>query len=59
MAYLLPPYCCKFTELYDRIAKRIRQAGGGITGKGDGKCPDLYRKHKDRQLFWRASRFMD
>jgi hypothetical protein len=37
----IPPCCDRFSELYNRKGKLLCHPGGGITGKGDGKCPEF------------------
>jgi hypothetical protein len=39
--YYVPPQCCDMpSELYDSDCNRICAPDGGITGQGDGRCPE-------------------
>jgi hypothetical protein len=51
--YLITWQCCDFfNEVYDKDCKRICAPTGGITGKGDGNCPDFSKTAKlIKQLF--------
>jgi hypothetical protein len=51
--YLISWQCCDFfNEVYDRDCKRICAPTGGITGKGDGNCPDFIKTAKlIKQIF--------
>jgi hypothetical protein len=45
--YLVSWQCCDFfNEVYDANCKRICAPTGGITGKGDGNCPDFLKSAK-------------
>jgi hypothetical protein len=49
--------CCdQFSTLYDECFKSICAPSGGITGKGDGSCPDFQQQATNQQLVWRDSR---
>lgn len=40
--YYLPPRCCDiFSNLYDSDGTIICHPDGGLTGQGDGNCPEL------------------
>jgi Tol biopolymer transport system component len=54
--YITAPCCDQFTALYDKNGKVICAPDGGITGKGDGKCPDFREKAKHVKLVWKDSR---
>ncbi|AXE19522.1 hypothetical protein DR864_18150 [Runella rosea] len=55
--YYIPPMCCDvFSELYDAQCNLICHPDGGITGMGDGKCPDFFEKRKNEKLIWRDDR---
>lgn len=54
--YLLEAGCCdQFSRVYDTNGKLICSTGG-ITGRGDGKCPDFFSERKDEKLIWEAKR---
>lgn len=53
--YYIPADCCdRFNPLYDKKCNVICHPDGGITGKGDGKCPDFSRKNE--KLIWKDDR---
>lgn len=45
--YLITWQCCDFfNEVYDNNCKRICAPSGGITGRGEGNCPDFVKNAK-------------
>ena len=55
--YLLSADCCDFfTTAVDTACKPICAPSGGITGKGDGKCPDFNETAKLVKLVWKDPR---
>lgn len=51
--YLLVPPCCDgFTEVYDPKGNYLCAPDGGITGRGDGKCPEFSQEATDRKVIW-------
>ena len=55
--YLITSDCCdQFITLVDGSCKTICAPSGGITGKGDGKCPDFYEKAQHIRLVWKDPR---
>lgn len=57
IVYLISSSCCdKYNTLVDKNCKIICAPSGGITGKGDGKCPDFSEKAKLVRLVWRDER---
>jgi hypothetical protein len=55
--YYVPPQCCdQYSTLYDANGIRICAPDGGITGLGDGKCPDFFQERKDEKLIWQDPR---
>ena len=55
--YYLPPHCCdQYSDLLDENCKVICHPDGGLTGRGDGKCPDFFTKATDRELVWQDAR---
>lgn len=52
--YLFTAPCCdQFNMLYDEQCVPICAASGGITGKGDGKCPDFSVTATHVKLLWK------
>jgi hypothetical protein len=55
--YYIPPQCCdQFSQLYEASGNLICAPDGGITGRGDGKCPDFFQVRKNGVLIWRDTR---
>ncbi len=55
--YLFTADCCdQFISLVDASCNTICAPSGGITGTGDGKCPDFDEKAKHIRLIWKDSR---
>lgn len=55
--YYIPARCCDIPSvLYDSQCNVICSPDGGLTGKGDGKCPDFFEKRKNETLIWQDSR---
>lgn len=49
--------CCdQYITLYDECFKPLCAPSGGITGKGDERCPDFYQQATNQQLVWRDPR---
>jgi hypothetical protein len=54
--YMLKAGCCdQFSRVYDTSGKLICSTGG-ITGGGDGKCPEFFRERKDEKVIWEDKR---
>lgn len=54
--YMKPPCCDQFSKLYDSGCNLICAPDGGITGKGDGKCPDFFTERSNEKVIWKDSR---
>ncbi len=55
--YYVPPYCCDFYgTVYDSDCRVICHPDGGITGQGDGQCPDFAKKATNKKLIWEDNR---
>lgn len=53
--YYIPPYCCDIASiLIDADCNTICSPDGGITGQGDGNCPDV--QELKREVIWRDER---
>ena len=49
--------CCdQFHTLYDVNCNIICFPDGGITGNGDGSCPDFFTKATNQVLIWKDTR---
>ena len=57
VVYYVPPSCCDVpSELYDDDGNLICGPDGGLTGKGDGKCPDFFEQRTEGLRIWHDSR---
>jgi hypothetical protein len=57
IVYFVPAQCCdQFSTLYDKNGTVICLPDGGISGTGDGKCPDFFTERKNEKLIWKDSR---
>ncbi len=55
--YFIPAQCCDmYSTLYDANGNIICAPDGGLTGKGDGKCPDFFSQRTNEQLIWMDTR---
>jgi hypothetical protein len=53
--YLTIPDCCdQYVSVYSSQCVMICAPSGGITGRGDGKCPDFYKDANQGELIWKA-----
>jgi hypothetical protein len=50
--YFRMPCCDQMNVLYDSEGKELCKPDGGMTGKGDGKCPDFNANKKDPKQIW-------
>ena len=57
LVYYVPPSCCDIpSELYDQAGNVICSPDGGLTGKGDGRCPDFFAARTDEVAVWKDPR---
>ena len=54
--YVSSPCCDQYTTLYDENCNIICHPSGGITGNGDGKCPDFFEKRTNEKVIWQDDR---
>jgi hypothetical protein len=54
--YITSDCCDQMTELYNDQCELICHPDGGITGTGDGKCPDFTQGTLQKTLIWKDSR---
>lgn len=55
--FYFPPRCCDFFgEVFDAECNYICAPDGGITGSGDGDCPDFFQKATNETLLWEDPR---
>ena len=49
--------CCdQYSQVFDTKGRLVCQPTGGITGKGDGKCPDFDKNKTNENLVWQDPR---
>ncbi len=57
VVYYLPPRCCDIaSNVYSADGTIICHADGGLTGSGDGRCPDFLSARKNEKIVWRDPR---
>jgi len=57
VVYYLPPRCCDIpSNLYNDAGVIICHPDGGLTGTGDGLCPDFLAQRSNGTLIWRDPR---
>ena len=57
IVYLFPQRCCDIpSELYDETCNFICSPDGGITGIGDGNCPNFFILAEIEKLIWEDAR---
>lgn len=54
--YETAPCCDQFTTLYDEKGNVLCKPDGGITGRGDGRCPDFEKNRTNEKLVWQDAR---
>jgi hypothetical protein len=55
--YFRPERCCDLpSELYDEAGQLLCHPSGGITGRGDGRCPDFFNSRGDERVVWQDPR---
>jgi hypothetical protein len=55
--YFVPAHCCDiFSVVYTANGEVLCSPDGGLTGAGDGKCPDFFTTRTGEQLIWQDSR---
>jgi hypothetical protein len=55
--YYVPPHCCDVaSSLYDESGTLICGPDGGLSGRGDGRCPDFFAARRNEKIIWRDSR---
>ena len=54
--YVSAPCCDQYSDVLDTKGKLVCHPDGGITGKGDGKCPDFEKNKTNEKLVWQDPR---
>ncbi|MPR34268.1 hypothetical protein GBK04_13105 [Cytophagaceae bacterium SJW1-29] len=53
VVYYIPQRCCDIPSiLMDGECNIICSPDGGISGTGDGKCPDFFTSRSNEKLIW-------
>ena len=54
LVYYISPRCCdQYSVLYDSIGAELCAPDGGITGRGDGRCPEFIAQRTNEKILWR------
>lgn len=57
IVYYLPPRCCDVpSTVYSATGAVMCSADGGMTGGGDGRCPDFFEQRKAEKVVWSDKR---
>ena len=57
--YFLPQRCCdQMSVLYRADGAVMCHPDGGITGAGDGRCPDFFAQRRHEHIVWRDARMV-
>jgi hypothetical protein len=57
IVYFVPAHCCDIpSTVYDTNGNIICAPDGGITGEGDGRCPDFFSQRSAEQQIWKDPR---
>ncbi|MGE0268589.1 MAG: hypothetical protein AB7S78_09075 [Candidatus Omnitrophota bacterium] len=57
LVYYVPPVCCDVpSALYDTLGNLVCSPDGGLTGRGDGKCPDFFDERTEELRIWHDPR---
>ena len=55
--YFVPQRCCDVASvLYSATGSVMCHPDGGITGRGDGQCPDFFAQRSEEHIVWRDAR---
>lgn len=41
------------SELYECDGEKVCEPDGGLTGRGDGKCPDFFQRREHETVVWK------
>jgi hypothetical protein len=57
VVYYVPPRCCDtMSDLYRADGTMLCHPDGGLTGNGDGRCPDFFTERNNPQIIWQDPR---
>ncbi len=53
VVYYVAPRCCDiYSVLYDSAGAVLCAPDGGLTGTGDGRCPDFIAERRNEVILW-------
>lgn len=54
LVYYVSPRCCdQYSVVYDSTGAELCAPDGGITGRGDGRCPEFIARRTNEKILWR------
>lgn len=54
LVYYVSPRCCdQYGLLFDSTGTELCAPDGGITGRGDGRCPEFIAQRSNEKILWR------
>lgn len=57
VVFYQPPVCCdRPSTLYAEDGSVLCSPDGGLTGRGDGRCPDFHAQKSNESLIWQDPR---
>ena len=57
VVYFLPQRCCDiWSTVYRTDGAILCHPNGGISGTGDGRCPDFFAQRTNDEIIWRDTR---
>jgi hypothetical protein len=57
VVYFVPPRCCDiWSDLYRADGRTLCHPNGGLTGRGDERCPDFLTERKNAKIIWQDPR---
>ena len=57
IVYYVPSYCCdEMSTLYSSEGEILCSPDGGLSGDGDGICPDFFDLRTDEEIIWQDTR---
>jgi uncharacterized protein DUF6970 len=57
VVYYVAPRCCDiWSTLYTSTGAVLCAPDGGLSGEGDGRCPDFAARRRDELIVWQSRR---
>ena len=54
--YVSAPCCDQYNDLFDAKGRKLCSPDGGITGRGDGRCPAIRIDRREGEIVWKDPR---